>query len=147
MANDFLLGKVKKLLEKPESEINVLDIDHDVFLDKWDTVSRSTVEKNHYARLNAYRMWLKSKKYDYNRRPDVGGLFSNNLNDVAPLAPENEQLVKDLIVSETNKQFPLLKVLDCQVKAHVAERRWEVKIRILDESDGAIMEEIDDLWT
>lgn len=145
MANDFLLKKVKNLLEKPESEINVIDIDHDVFLEKWDTISRSTIEKNHYARLNAYRMWLKSKKYDYIRRPEVGGLFANNLNDVAPLTEENESLVRDTIISESNKQFPLLKILECVVKAHPAEKRWEVKIKVLDESDGAIMEEQTDL--
>lgn len=138
--NDFLLKKVQKLLEKPASEVNVIDIDHDAFLPKWDTISRSTIEKNHYARLNAYRMWLKSGKYDYLRRPNVGGLFANNLNDIATVIPENESLVKETIIEETKKQFPLLNILECRVKAITQERKWEIYIKVLDESDGAVME-------
>lgn len=135
--DNFLLKKASKILDRPQSSANVFDIDYDVFPEK--TLQRDTIEENHYARLNAFRMWLLSGKGDYIRNPGFGGLIANRFNDIASVKEENESIIRDTILNAAAEQFPGITLENLTVKAKPTERRWEIQVIVVDESDSARM--------
>lgn len=130
-----LLKKTEKLLEEPQGIINFIDIDYKLLEDPDDpytTITRKMVERNFEAILNPFRMWLQSKKTDYIRQKDWGGLFQYQLNDRVRLHPNNEETVRELIVSQAEEKFPELSIIDCKVEADVPNRNWKVDIIVQD---------------
>lgn len=133
-----LLGKMVDLFEEPEGKANIIDIDFDLKDDgNWNTITRSLVEKNSFAILNSYRMWLASKRGDYIREPpDNSGYFQFALNNKYTFEKANEENVKADLIRLTNERFPLIRLVDCQVKANLFTRKWEIKVVIEDLSSG-----------
>ena len=130
-----LLKKTEKLLEEPQGTVNFIDIDYKLIEDPDDpytTKTRKMVERNFEAILNPYRMWLQSKRDDYIRKPKWGGLFQFALNDKVQFKTENEDVVRDMIISESNEKFPDLNIIDCKVKAVIADRNWDIEIIVQD---------------
>ena len=143
-----LLKKTAKLLEQPQGTLNFFDIDYQLLEDPdnpYRTVTRKMVEHNFEAILNPVRMWLQSNKDDYIRQKGWGGLFQYSLNDRFAFRPENENSVRDLLISELNQKFPDLNVVDCTVKCERRDRNWDVEIIVQDKHTnniGAISEKI-----
>lgn len=136
-----LLKKTEKLLEEPQGIINFIDIDYKLLEDPDDpytTTTRKMVERNFEAILNPFRMWLQSKKTDYIRQKDWGGLFQYQLNDRVRLHPNNEETVRELIVSQAEEKFPELSIVDCKVEADVPNRNWKVDIIVQDKYSNGI---------
>jgi hypothetical protein len=136
-----LLKKTEKLLEEPQGIINFIDIDYKLLEDPDDpytTITRKMVERNFEAILNPFRMWLQSKKTDYIRQKDWGGLFQYQLNDRVRLHPNNEETVRELIVSQAEEKFPELSIIDCKVEADVPNRNWKVDIIVQDKYSNGI---------
>jgi hypothetical protein len=136
-----LLKKTEKLLEEPQGIINFIDIDYKLLEDPDDpytTITRKMVERNFEAILNPFRMWLQSKKTDYIRQKDWGGLFQYQLNDRVRLHPNNEETVRELIVSQAEEKFPELSIIDCKVEADVPNRNWKVDIVVQDKYSNGI---------
>lgn len=130
-----LLKKTEKLLEEPQGIINFIDIDYKLLEDPDDpytTITRKMVERNFEAILNPFRMWLQSKKTDYIRQKGWGGLFQYQLNDRVRLHPNNEETVRELIISQAEEKFPELSIIDCKVEADVPNRNWKVDIIVQD---------------
>lgn len=130
-----LLKKTEKLLEDPQGTINYIDIDYKLLEDTDDpytTVTRKMVEHNFEAILNPYRMWLQSKRTDYIRQKNWGGLFQFQLNDKVRLLTENEDVVREMIISQSAEKFPELSVLDCKVVANIPSKEWKVDIIVQD---------------
>lgn len=130
-----LLKKTEKLLEEPQGTINFVDIDYKLVEDPDDpytTSTRKMVEHNFEAILNPYRMWLQSKRDDYIRKPNWGGFFQFALNDKVQFKTENEDIVREMIISESNSKFPDLNIVGCTVKAVIADRNWDVEIVVQD---------------
>lgn len=130
-----LLKKTEKLLEEPQGTINFVDIDYKLVEDPDDpytTSTRKMVEHNFEAILNPYRMWLQSKRDDYIRKPNWGGFFQFALNDKVQFKTENEDVVREMIISESNSKFPDLNIVGCTVKAVIADRNWDVEIVVQD---------------
>ena len=138
---------IKSLLfqnKVPDVKINYLDIDYDPRTPEASqglTKTRSPVLRGQYAILNAYRLWLQSRRNDYVRAPEFGGIFDANLNDVAQFRPENSQVVEDYIVNKSNQNWPQIEILSIDVKAIVSERRWRIHLIILDKGSGLMMED------
>jgi len=149
MAIKSLLAKdIKKLGESLNDSINYVDIDYDIKShpdNPWTTKTRSMVYSNSHAVLNGYRLWLQSKRYDYIRAPHFGGLFESNLNDQVYLSPENEEIVKGLIMQQSAQKWPDITVLDCEVKAVMSTREWRIKILAQDKETKMVLldEDID----
>jgi len=136
-----LLKKTEKLLEEPQGIINFIDIDYKLLEDPDDpytTITRKMVERNFEAILNPFRMWLQSKKTDYIRQKDWGGLFQYQLNDRVRLHSNNEETVRELIVSQAEEKFPELSIIDCKVEADVPNRNWKVDIIVQDKYSNGI---------
>lgn len=133
-----LLGKMVDLFEEPEGSSNVIDLDFDPLNeDGWNTMTRSLVEKNSFAVLNAYRMWLASRRGDYIREnPDDSGYFQYALNNKYTFEKANEENVKNDIIRLTAERFPLIRLVDCQVKANQMTKKWEIKVIIEDLKSG-----------
>lgn len=130
-----LLKKTEKLLEKPQGNINLIDIDYKLLEDPDDpytTSTRSMIETNYNALLNSYRLWLQSRPGDYIRSPDLGGMFTYALNDKVQFTEENEDVVKNLVVSKSNEVFPDLTIVDCTVKRVLKDRNWDITITVQD---------------
>ena len=123
-----LLGKMVDLFEEPEGASNVIDLDFDPMNeDGW----------NSFAVLNAYRMWLASRRGDYIREnPDDSGYFQYALNNKYTFEKSNEENVKNDIVRLTAERFPLIRLVDCQVKANQMTKKWEIKVIIEDLNSG-----------
>lgn len=123
-----------QLEKQTDNQIDYIDIDYEInrpATDPWTTHTRSFIEKNQYAVENSYRMWLQSKKYDYLRQPDFGGPLEN-MNQKYPFNQEGEVAVHDMIVEKTQENWPSLTLLRCDVKADIPNRKWEIKVVILD---------------
>ena len=130
-----LLKKTEKLLEEPQGTVNFIDIDYKLLEDPDDpytTSTRKMVEHNFEAILNPYRMWLQSKRTDYIRQKNWGGLFEFALNDKVQFKTENESVVREMIISQSSEKFPDLRILDCKVKAVIRDRNWDVEIVVQD---------------
>lgn len=130
-----LLKKTEKLLEEPQGTVNFIDIDYKLLEDPDDpytTSTRKMVEHNFEAILNPYRMWLQSKRTDYIRQKNWGGFFEFALNDKVQFKTENESVVREMIISQSNEKFPDLTILDCKVKAIIRDRSWDVEIVVQD---------------
>lgn len=130
-----LLKKTTKLLEKPQGNINLIDIDYKLLEDPDDpytTSTRSMVETNYNALLNSYRLWLQSRPGDYIRSPSTGGMFTYALNDKVQFTEDNEQTVKNLIIKNSNEMFPDLTIVDCIVKRVLKDRNWDITIIVQD---------------
>jgi len=143
MAIKSLLAKdIKKLNNSINNAINYVDIDYDVKRDPsnpWTTKTRSTICRNDYAILNAYRLWLQSKRYDYVRAPDFGGLFENNLNDRVYFSPDNEEAVRQIVIEESAIKWPDITVLECHVTAIVQRREWLIRIVAQDKGTRLVL--------
>lgn len=141
-----LLKKTEKLLEEPQGTVNFIDIDYKLLEDPDDpytTSTRKMVEHNFEAILNPYRMWLQSKRTDYIRQKNWGGLFEFALNDKVQFKTENESVVREMIISQSNEKFPDLSILDCKVKAVIRDRNWDVEIVVQDKysNDVSVVKE------
>jgi len=145
MAVKSLLGRnIKELTNTMADAISYVDIDYDVRRpenNKWTTKTRSLICYNDYAVLNAYRLWLQSRRYDYIRAPNFGGFFDNNLNDKVSFSPDNEATVSQLIINESAEKWPDIVVLDCQVTCKYAERNWHIKIIAQDKKTKMILKD------
>lgn len=143
MAIKSLLGKnIKQLTDSMNNSIKYIDIDYRILNDPddpWTTHTRSMILHNDYALLNGYRLWLQSKKYDYIRAADFGGLFSNQLNDKVYFSEENEEVVKQLILDESALKWPDIIIIDCKVKAIQQTREWLIHIIIQDKNTKLVM--------
>lgn len=144
-----LIEKMIELFDEPESSSNIIDVDFDIAEKNYETQTRSTVEKNSFAVLNAYRMWLASRRGDYIREaPDESGYFQFSLNDKYSFESTNEALIKQDIINLTSQRFPLLRVIDCTVKANQMTRKWDIKVVIEDLKSGnfvAVQENLDSI--
>lgn len=141
-----LLKKTEKLLKEPQGTVNFIDIDYKLLEDPDDpytTSTRKMVEHNFEAILNPYRMWLQSKRTDYIRQKNWGGLFEFALNDKVQFKTENESVVREMIISQSNEKFPDLSILDCKVKAVIRDRNWDVEIVVQDKysNDVSVVKE------
>jgi len=153
MAIKSLLAKnIKRLNNNLNNAINYVDIDYDIKRpedDPWTTKTRSMILYSDYAILNAYRLWLQSRRYDYVRAPLFGGLFDMALNDRVTFSVENEESVKAIIYEETAAKWPDITIIDCEVKAIIARREWHIRIVAQDKgtklilTDPAIMVSVD----
>jgi hypothetical protein len=130
-----LLKKTTKMLDEPKGYINFVDIDYQIIEDPdhpYTTKTRKVIERNYEAIINPYRMWLQSKRNDYIRAPKFGGLFQFALNDRVQFLPENEGLVKQIIMDESAEKFPEIPVVGCDVKCLLAEKSWQIDIIVQD---------------
>jgi len=142
MAKSLLVRDIEKLHNTLNDTIKYVDLDYDVKRpksDPWTTKTRSLVCRNDYAILNGYRLWLQSRRYDYVRNPNFGGLFDSALNDRTPFGPEHEDTVRNIMIRESNEKWPDINVLSCEVKAIVAERRWHIKIVAQDKKTSLVL--------
>jgi hypothetical protein len=127
----ILTRNFKDLSSKMGDSIKYVDLDYEVKRSKddpWTTHTRSTVCHNDYAILNAYRLWLQSKHYDYIRAPGFGGFFDNNLNDRFTFNVANEKAVSQALVAESAEKWPQITILECNVTCDMANRGWIVHI-------------------
>lgn len=139
MFKSLLARDLNELSNSLDQKIKYVDIDFDVKNTGWTTKTRSTFCKDDAAILNAYRMWLLSKKYDYCRAPGFGGLFGDRLNDKVTFSVENEPVVKDLIINQTAEKWPDITLIDVEVKAIIEKREWYIRIMAQDKTTKLIM--------
>jgi len=143
MAFKSALIRNKDQLNLLDNTTRYVDIDYAILPvnpdGTWDTRTRSTIVRDERAILNAYRMWLQSKQYDYNRRPGFGGLFQNNLNDRVYFSPDNEDEVAQIIRSETEEKWPDITIMGIEVKAIMKDRSWHIRIIAQDKQTKLVL--------
>jgi hypothetical protein len=138
----LLIKDLDQLNKKLDNPMNYLDLDYNLIdpgNSQGKTHTRTTVLKGEYALLNAYRLWLQSRKYDYIRSPDFGGMFDSALNDRFPFRKESEPLVKGFIEDETKKHWPLITLLNVEVTAKIPEKNWTIHFFAQDNNNGLVL--------
>src|SRR5574344_2166721 len=126
MAGSLILRNAKKLQQTISNEINYTDLDFDLNGKRGVTVYYGD------ALIVSYILWLRSMPGDYIREPDVGGFFRNQLNRYKFDSSSESQIVEDL-KTESKSEFP-----DINVKCVFSERKWQVKVSVLDNNTGII---------
>jgi len=143
MAVKTILAKsIEKLSHHLNDTINYVDIDYNIIdpgTSQGKTHTRTTVLKESYAILNAYRLWLQSKKYDYIRMPYFGGFFDNALNDRFQFKPENENAVKAALMNESRAKWPDISIIDIEVKCNMEKRSWDIRIIAQDSNSKMVL--------
>jgi hypothetical protein len=147
MVKSLLINNMEELNKKLNTPINYLDIDYNAIspdpgTTQGKTKTRTRILHNDYAILNAYRMWLQSRRYDYIRAPNFGGMFDSALNDKFPFKTESEGIVADYIKSETETHWPQITVLNIEVKAELAKKNWLIKILAQDKQSGLVLQDL-----
>lgn len=141
----LLLDNIEDLNKKLNTPVNYIDLDYNLIdpgNSQGKTHTRTTVLNGDYAILNAYRMWLQSKKYDYIRAPDFGGMFDNALNDRFPFKKESEQSVRDFIISESALHWPQINIIEIKVTAELEKKNWLIHILAQDKGSGLVLSDI-----
>jgi hypothetical protein len=138
----LLVKDINDLNKKLVNPIDYLDLDYNLIepgTSQGKTHTRTTVLHGDYAVLNAYRLWLQSRKYDYIRAPDFGGMFDSALNDRFPFTKNSESNVKDFITSESAAHWPQIAILNIEVTAEIAKKNWLIHILAQDRNNGLIL--------
>jgi len=131
MTNSILAQQIGELQRAVGERISYFDIDWEVIPSN-PSPRRTTVLRNERAIINAYKIWLLSKKDDYIRNPGFGGFFDNNFNGRFKFSPSSEEPIKQALIEETNAKWPDIELLSVHVKCAVDIRRWKVKVAVMD---------------
>ena len=77
---------------------------------------------------NALKLWLSSKKGDFLRRPELGGIVDRLL--FKQMSPEQGAKMSFIIQNAINNQFaPTLKLEKLEVNPNYEQRYWEILIQ------------------
>jgi hypothetical protein len=138
----LLLKDINEINKKLVNPINYIDLDYNLIdpgNSQGKTHTRTTVLHGDYAILNAYRLWLQSRKYDYIRAPTFGGMFDSALNDKFTFSKENESAVKEYLINESAEHWPTINLLNVEVTAEIAKKNWKIHILAQDKESGLIL--------
>jgi hypothetical protein len=144
MIKSLLIRDLDSLNKQLVSPVNYLDLDYNALSPdpgstQGKTHTRTRILHGDYAVLNAFRMWLQSRKYDYIRAPTFGGMFDSALNDRFPLKKESESDVSSFIKSESAAHWPQIEVLEVNVTAEVEKKSWLIRIVARDKNSGMVL--------
>jgi len=144
MVKSLLVKDINELNRKLENPVNYIDLDYNAIvpnpgLSQGKTHTRTRVLYGDYAILNAYRLWLQSRKYDYIRAPEFGGMFDSSLNDKFPFRKESEGPVADYIKSESAIHWPQILLLEVKVIAQIEKKNWLIHIYAQDKKSGMVL--------
>ena len=131
MAGSIILSNIKKLRDSLQDQINYTDLDFDLKGRRGISVYYGD------AMVVAYILWLKSMPGDYIRNPTKGGFFRNQLNRY-PFSPDSASQIEDDLKAETAKIFPDIEVLEVKAECVYGDRKWKVKVSILDKNTGIL---------
>ena len=131
MAGSIILSNIKKLRDSLQDRINYTDLDFDLNGRRGISVYYGD------AMVVAYILWLKSMPGDYIRNPTKGGFFRNQLNRY-PFSPDSASQIEDDLKAETAKIFPDIEVLEVKAECVYGDRKWKVKVSILDKNTGIL---------
>ena len=134
MAGSILLRDIPELNERLQENINYVDLNYtgvktDKFGKKYIRIEKGV------PILNAYKLWLRSGKHDYLRRPNYGGFFADNLNRYKF---SSEEIIKNDLIRTSQELFPDVYIVSCEVKCYFAARKWAVKVIVADKNTGLI---------
>ena len=126
MNGTLLQHRIENRKKDLTKEIKYIDVDYKGFNDKQ---IEKTIVYNGEAVLNAYKVWLCSKRGDYLRNYNFGGFFQNCCNEW-PYVPESADKIKEALIQATAQYWPTIKLLQCEVKmAHqLSYPGWEVRV-------------------
>lgn len=129
MAGSIILNNIKKLKSSLKDEINYTDLDFDLNGRRGISVYYGD------AMVVAYIVWLRSMPGDYIRNPTKGGFFRNQLNRYT-FSPDSAAQIQDDLKSESEQLFPDIEILDVKAECVYGDRKWKVKVSIVDKNTG-----------
>lgn len=124
--NSILLDDIAQLKKSTEKLMSYQDISYSG-LQKNDSV---TVE-NENCLLQKMKIWLQSDINDYHRNPSMGGIVIDNARKMR-LTQDNAEALKNLIITQSSILFSDISIMDVSVVPNIRQRRWEIKISVID---------------
>lgn len=134
MVSSVLLKNIKTLKNSLKESISYVDLNYKGI----DSDGSVTVD-NEKAVGDRYRLWLQTGTYDYHRNPNFGG-FMEEYVIKRPLSEDNARYIETMLRSETHAKFPEIELVDCKVTPNFSQRRWEIKVSVLDKRTGVLDE-------
>jgi hypothetical protein len=84
-----------------------------------------------------FRIWLMSDDGDFHRNPGEGGFLAKNVVK-RPFIEASCPVIEALLKSAAESKFPQLEIYDVKVYLDKPNRRWNIKVSILDKKTGII---------
>lgn len=85
--------------------------------------------------LQAYKIWLQSDIYDYDRKPNFGGFITRHVIK-KPLNDKSCREIEAALISETMEKWPQIELVKCDVSFSLANRQWLIKVAVRDKETG-----------
>lgn len=85
--------------------------------------------------LQAYKIWIQSDVYDYDRKPDFGGFITRNVIK-KPMNESSCRAIEDALFAETSSKWPGIELVKCSVSYSLLKRQWLIKVAIRDKTTG-----------
>lgn len=133
MASSIIERNLKELSSSLTKNINYSDLNYRAGDDDVKTPSLSLGKPV----LNAYKMWLQSRKTDYIREPDAGGMCYDLFREY-PFVEESGPLIEAEIRQKTAMYYPDVNILKLDIKCNMAKRSWEINIVVSDTTTGLV---------
>ncbi len=96
---------------------------------------KSSVIRQGSALINKYKIWLQSDASDYHRNYGYGG-FLESQDDLKKLNPDKADTIKQNLIAATERTFPDIKLLSCDVECVPANKEWKIKVSVYDTTTG-----------
>ena len=125
MASSIIQQNLKRLTKDINTSIRYKDLKYNSKVNENPAISQGS------AVLNAYKIWLQSRKQDYHRQPNKAGFFDNLLNEYA-LEDASAELIKKDLIDQTKMKFPQVTVVACDVTLDKPGRGWKIKVVVKD---------------
>lgn len=124
--NSILIDDIEQLKTGVRDLISYQDINY-LGVDKKD----SATVTNETCLLQKMKIWLQSDINDYHRNPKLGGIIIQNARKMK-LTQDNANALREIIRTEAELLFSDISVYDISVVPNIKQRRWEIKISVID---------------
>lgn len=124
--NSILIDDIEQLKTGVKDLISYQDINY-LGVDKND----SATVTNETCLLQKMKIWLQSDINDYHRNPKLGGIIIQNARKMK-LTQDNANALREIIRTEAELLFSDISIYDISVIPNIKQRRWEIKISVID---------------
>lgn len=124
--NSILIDDIEQLKTGVKDLISYQDINY-LGVDKNDSV----IVTNETCLLQKMKIWLQSDINDYHRNPKLGGIIIQNARKMK-LTQDNANALREIIRTEAELLFSDISIYDISVVPNIKQRRWEIKISVID---------------
>lgn len=128
--DSILFSNLATLKKSVESKIFFNDLNYNGIDD-----NEEVKVLNEKVIMQAYKIWLQSDIYDYDRKPDFGGFITRNVIK-KPMNEASCRAIESELFAETLEKWPDIELIKCDVSFSLTKRQWLIKVAVRDKETG-----------